>query len=150
MSIIPQWSFFLIRRKEQENNSIVLKSENLGATPQSSQGICKVKTVFIILPKCHLPFFHYLYLHWWYKSKEVSKMLATQHQPVLVVIVFFFFLFFSFFFFFWLCVMACRILVPRPGIEPRSTAVKTPSPNHQTTREREFPVFFIIMHSQEK
>jgi hypothetical protein len=45
--------------------------------------------------------------------------------------------------------MAYRILVPRPGIEPRSAAVKTPSPNHWTTREREFPVFFI-MHSQEK
>ena len=29
----------------------------------------------------------------------------------------------------------CRILVPRPGIEPTSPAVETQSPNHWTTRE---------------
>ena len=71
------------------------------------------------------------------------KMLATSHQPVLVVTGFFFF-------FFGRAHEACRILVPQPGIEPgpRPTAVKAPSPNHWTTRE--FPVFFIIMQSQQK
>ena len=31
--------------------------------------------------------------------------------------------------------MACRILVPQPGIEPRPLAVKAWSPNHWTARE---------------
>ena len=31
--------------------------------------------------------------------------------------------------------MSCGILVPRPGIEPRASAVKTQSPNHWTARE---------------
>ena len=31
--------------------------------------------------------------------------------------------------------MACRILVPQPGIEPGATAVKAPSPNYWTARE---------------
>ena len=33
--------------------------------------------------------------------------------------------------------MACGILVPQPGMEPRPPAVKAPSPNHWT--DREFP-----------
>ena len=50
--------------------------------------------------------------------------------------------------------MACRILVPWPGIEPRSTTVKALGPNHWTPRE--VPVFlklwkdvknFPILHS---
>ena len=40
-----------------------------------------------------------------------------------------------FFFFFWPGHATFRILVPRPGIEPRPTAVKAPSPNYRTTRE---------------
>ena len=39
------------------------------------------------------------------------------------------------FFFFWLRCVACRILVPWPGIEPRPPAVEAPSPNHWTARE---------------
>ena len=31
--------------------------------------------------------------------------------------------------------MACGILVPRPGIEPRPSAVRVQSPNHWTARE---------------
>ena len=31
--------------------------------------------------------------------------------------------------------MACGILVPSPGIEPRPSAVKAQSPNHWTARE---------------
>ena len=36
---------------------------------------------------------------------------------------------------FWPCLVACGILVPRPGIEPGPSAVKALSPNHRTTRE---------------
>ena len=39
--------------------------------------------------------------------------------------------------------MACGILVPRPGIEPRPSAVKAPSPNHWTAGE--FPVSFHFL-----
>ena len=35
----------------------------------------------------------------------------------------------------WLHSLAFGILVPRPGIEPRSTAMKVPSFNHWTTRD---------------
>ena len=44
------------------------------------------------------------------------------------------FIVFSFSFFLPHC-MACRILVPWPGIEPMSSTVKTQSPNQRTTRE---------------
>ena len=37
--------------------------------------------------------------------------------------------------------MACGILVPLPGIEPRPSAVKAQSPNHWTTREFPQPDF---------
>ena len=37
---------------------------------------------------------------------------------------------------------ACRILVPRPGIELRPSAVKAQSPNHWTTRE--FPIVGLL------
>ena len=40
-----------------------------------------------------------------------------------------------FFFFFWKYCLACEILVPRPGIEPRPLAVRLWSPNHWTARE---------------
>ena len=43
-------------------------------------------------------------------------------------------LFFSFSFLFWPCHVACRILVPQPGIELMSPATKLQSPNHRTTR----------------
>ena len=46
--------------------------------------------------------------------------------------------FFFFLSFFWLCCMACIILVPWPGIEPRPLAVKAWGSNHWTTRE--FPL----------
>ena len=36
---------------------------------------------------------------------------------------------------FWPCRMACRILVPRPGIEPVPPAVEVQSLNHWTARE---------------
>ena len=39
------------------------------------------------------------------------------------------------YFFFWLCLAACGILVPWPGIIPAPPAVEARSPNHWTTRE---------------
>ena len=39
-----------------------------------------------------------------------------------------------FFFFFFFCCKACEILVPEPGIEPRPSAVKMWSANHQEGR----------------
>ena len=41
----------------------------------------------------------------------------------------------QFFFFFWSHYTACGILVPQPGIEPGSSAVKAQSPNLKMTRE---------------
>ena len=41
----------------------------------------------------------------------------------------------------WLCCAAFRILVPWPGIEPGSSAVKVWSPNHLATREFPFAHF---------
>ena len=40
-----------------------------------------------------------------------------------------------FFFLFWPCCAACRILVPRPGIEPMLPAVEAQILNHWTARE---------------
>ena len=48
--------------------------------------------------------------------------------------------FFFFFFFLPRCV-AYGILVPRPGIEPKPTEVKVPSPHHWTARE--FPYWVL-------
>ena len=39
------------------------------------------------------------------------------------------------FFSVWPCHMACGILVPQPGIEPRSSAIRVQSPNHTTHLE---------------
>ena len=39
--------------------------------------------------------------------------------------------------------VACRIVVPREGIEPVPSAAKARSPNHWTTRE--FPNFFYFL-----
>ena len=45
-----------------------------------------------------------------------------------------------FFFFFEPCPLACRVLVPQPGIESKpGVAVKVKSPNHWIARE--FPIF---------
>ena len=49
------------------------------------------------------------------------------------------------FFFFKLYYMACRILVPWPGIEPTPSAVKMQSPNHWTTRKfPTIPCFYSV------
>ena len=43
--------------------------------------------------------------------------------------------------------MACRILVPRPGIEPVPHAVEARSPNHWTAREVPIYTFFVRLLS---
>ena len=53
----------------------------------------------------------------------------------------FVFLFLFVWVFFRLCLAACRILVPWPGIKPVSPALEVWSPNHWITRE--FPVVFL-------
>ena len=53
-------------------------------------------------------------------------------------------LLFFYFLFFWPCHVACRILVPRQGIEPVSPAVEAPSLNHWTAREVPLP---FLTHS---
>ena len=46
--------------------------------------------------------------------------------------------------FFWPHLAACGILVPQPEIEPRTLAVKVPSPNHWTAREFPGPSHFDL------
>ena len=43
--------------------------------------------------------------------------------------------FFHLFIYFFPHYLACRILAPQPGIEPRSSAMKASSPKHRTARE---------------
>ena len=53
-------------------------------------------------------------------------------------------------FVFFACHVACRILVPRPGIKPRPSAMKAQSPNHWTAREfpsYAFKMMYVIFHS---
>ena len=47
------------------------------------------------------------------------------------------------FFFFWPCHVACGILVPQPGVESGSSAVKASSPNHWTSGEFLDAVIFV-------
>ena len=57
------------------------------------------------------------------------------HQPVHNMLVFILILFYLIYLFFWLHPVACRTLVPKPGIEPMPSVVKVMSLNHWTTRE---------------
>ena len=51
------------------------------------------------------------------------------------------------FVYFWPCPVACRILFPRPGIKPSTSAVKVQSlNNHWTTRE--VPCLFLFLKNQ--
>ena len=47
-------------------------------------------------------------------------------------------------FFFWPCHAACRILAPRPGMEPRSPAVEVRSPNRWTARGKVPAKWFLL------
>ena len=57
------------------------------------------------------------------------------HHPLYLEILFFFFSFPNCFLSFLPHYMACGILVPQPGIEPRPMAVKAWNPNHWTAME---------------
>ena len=48
------------------------------------------------------------------------------------------------FFFFWSCRASCRILVPRPGIEPVPPTVEARSLNHWAARE--FLILLSLIH----
>ena len=50
-----------------------------------------------------------------------------------------------FFISFYFGCVACGILVPRPGIEPRPSVVRAQSPNRWT--EREFPGYLFLEDS---
>ena len=50
----------------------------------------------------------------------------------------------SFFFFFWPSLVACGILVPRPGIKPVPPAVEVWSLHHWTSREVP-PCLFVLL-----
>ena len=58
----------------------------------------------------------------YFKDRVVSRLHAAERsrRPTLS---------------FWPCHAACGILVPHPGIEPGSLAVRIQSPNQWTTRE---------------
>ena len=66
-----------------------------------------------------------------------------KHQCTTINFFIFFLLFkrFFYFLFFWPHHAACGILVPQPGIEPRSTALEAWSLNCWTTREAPFTIF---------
>ena len=71
---------------------------------------------------------------------------------VYVIMLFFVFVFCFLFFFlqgFWPHRMACRILVPQPGIEPMPPAVEVRSPNHRTTREFPYVIMLNILEIQD-
>ena len=61
--------------------------------------------------------------------------------PVLLNLIFLFL--FIYLYIYWLCHTSCRILVPRPGIEPAPPAVEAWSLNHWTARE--FPKFYTCI-----
>ena len=71
-------------------------------------------------------------------SQENVSTSTAQSRQALRLLLFFFF-------FFWPCCMACRILVPRPAIEPTSPVVETRSLNHWTAREVPGCSYFKIM-----
>ena len=78
---------------------------------------------------------------------EMTSALAYNHLShcgcwAMLVLGFFFFAFFCFCF--WPHSMACRILVPQPGIEPTPPAVEAWNLNHWTTKE--IPVSSCFYH----
>ena len=65
----------------------------------------------------------------------IAPSLGQVHGRVQRSPDFFFFNFQFYLFIFWTCCEACGMLIPRPGIEPVPSAVKTQSPNLWTARE---------------
>ena len=69
-------------------------------------------------------------------GRRILNHCATREIPIYLFL----------FSFFWPYCMACRILALWPGIEPRPSAVKAQSPNHWTTREFPYILFYILFH----
>ena len=65
-----------------------------------------------------------------HKEADMTECILTHHCPLRVSFPFFFSLSLSFF-----VVAACKVLVPQPGIEPKTPAVETQSLNHWTARK---------------
>ena len=84
-----------------------------------------------------------LYLFIDFSSKESTSLwnwclsVDCFSLPYFCIVLFYFLTFFVF----WPCHVACGILVPQPGIKPRSLAMKAWSPN-QTIRE--FPTTSVF------
>lgn len=53
-------------------------------------------------------------------------------------------------FVFWLCLGACGVLVPWPGVEPVLPAVEAPGPDHWTSREVPGGIHLQITRGQGK
>ena len=53
-------------------------------------------------------------------------------------------------FVFWLCLAACGVLVPWPGVEPMLPAVEAPGPDHWTSREVPGGIHLQITRGQGK
>ena len=66
--------------------------------------------------------------------------------PGLLFSTFFLLPFFFFFKLFWVCHMACGILVPRLGFEPRPTAVKAGRPNNWPANSLPFSLNAVVVH----
>ena len=121
----------------------------------SSQTICWVsvkmansiwieEVVMVIIHYCHMTeimnMVIYLKGQLVLKDDLYRKMIDLRvifQNSIASVLLFYFFFFqcFLFHFIFWQHHTAYEMLVPQPGIETGSTAVKTPSPNHWPTKE---------------
>ena len=81
------------------------------------------------IPKLWRPYLHSLYEYLLklgtYFDAHVDKIGLGFQESIFVCVLFLF----------WLCCKACRILVPRSGIEPETLAVRTRPPNHWIARE---------------
>ena len=60
----------------------------------------------------------------------MTECTLTHHKQPSQILFSFFLLFLSFF-----LVAACKVLVPQPGMEPKTPAVETQSLNHWTARK---------------
>ena len=78
------------------------------------------------------------------ETKAINLSISLRRTPVSHRRhLYYFFFFFFFFLIFWPCLAACRILLPRPGMEPTPPAVEGRSLNHWTTREVPRHLYFF-------
>ena len=75
--------------------------------------------------------------HYWGKNITITQLCSLDLQLDFYLLLFFFFG----------CALAtCGILIPRPEIEPRPSAVRVQSPNHWTAKE--FPNLYLFPEKQ--